>query len=94
MFIFDRLRISTFTLSFLLILPPITCNNEENPKKQVSKVASGDTEAELLDQEYGVRYASACEGKNQEVSLSRNCRTTIRSMSTNPLAFCFNYFSV
>lgn len=29
----------------------------------VANLGSGDTEAQLLDKEYGVKYASACEGK-------------------------------
>lgn len=64
MLILNKLKVYTLIVNFFLILPTIDSNDEKNqetPEMGVSK--SGDTEAEFLDKEYGVRYASACEGK-------------------------------
>lgn len=47
----------------LSIIIPETIANKPAKDDDSTQVVSGDKEAELLDKEYGVRYANNCEGK-------------------------------
>lgn len=47
----------------LLSIPPIIKSSEDaDDKAQTADLEKSDTGTDLLDKEYGVKYASACEG--------------------------------
>lgn len=65
MLILRQLRTFTLIISLSSNLPWIACDSDRHDvgTSKSTSVAPDDTETKLLDQEYGVRYASACEGK-------------------------------
>lgn len=52
-------------LIFIPIIYSVDASKDEVNKPQSSDIKPSDSETELLDKEYGVRYADACEGKRK-----------------------------
>lgn len=50
-----------------------------------TEIQHNDSETELLDKEYGVRYASACEGELSMLSISSNRHRKQQNMSNTHL---------
>lgn len=59
----NHIYISLFVIISAPLAVVISTEGDGEPKKAMTNTMPGDTETELLDKEYGVRYADQCEGK-------------------------------